>query len=117
MKVFPKAFRLRTRKDYQRIAQGYRKTGDLCLFTYRFDSRCPTRLGITVTKKNGKAHVRNRFKRVIREAFRLCRDALKSGLQLHVRPNRLNEKTTSLDIQKEILCFFSDGIEKKTVLH
>lgn len=104
--VFPKAFRLRTRKDYQRIASGFRKTGHFCFFTYRFDHRYPTRLGITVTKKNGEATLRNRFKRVIREAFRLCRAELPTGLQLHVRPNQLHEKTSMHEVQAEILRLF-----------
>ncbi len=37
------------------------------------------RLGIVVTKKLGGAVVRNRWKRVIRETFRLNRDLLSSG--------------------------------------
>lgn len=104
--AFSKAFRLRTRQDYQRIASGFRKTGHFCFFVYRFDRRFPTRLGVTVTKKNGKAHVRNRFKRVIREAFRLCRPQLPAGLQLHVRPKCLHEKVLAHEVQAEMLRLF-----------
>lgn len=97
---------MRARQEYQRIASGFRKTGHYCLFVYRFDHRYPTRVGITVTKKNGKAHVRNRLKRVIREAFRLCRHLLPSGLQMHVRPKLLNEKTSTHEVQAEMLRLF-----------
>lgn len=106
---FPKAFRLLSRQDYQRTASGLRKSGYLCLFAYRFDARYPTRLGVTVTKKQGKAHVRNRFKRVIREAFRLCHHQLPAGLQLHVRPNKLHVDTPTDEVQAEILRLFSAG--------
>lgn len=107
--AFPKAFRLRTRQEYQRIASGFRKSGYLCFFVYRFDLRYPTRLGLTVTKKNGKAHVRNRLKRVIREAFRLCWPQLPHGLQLHVRPKSLHEKTPTCEVQAEMLRLFCAG--------
>lgn len=42
----------------------------------------PTRLGITVTKKVGKAHERNRIKRLVREVFRRQRRALEPGVDL-----------------------------------
>lgn len=43
-----------------------------------------TRLGITVTRRVGGAVHRNRFKRVMREVFRLHRDALGEGLDVVV---------------------------------
>jgi ribonuclease P protein component len=43
-----------------------------------------TRLGITATRRVGGAVHRNRFKRVLRELFRLHRDALGEGLDIVV---------------------------------
>ena len=37
------------------------------------------RLGITVSKKIGNAVIRNRTRRIIREAYRECQDTLKCG--------------------------------------
>ncbi len=42
------------------------------------------RLGLTVSKQFGDAHLRNKFKRRVREAFR--RQQFPAGLVLHVSP-------------------------------
>ena len=53
-------------------------------FSFR-DSGCP-RLGITASRHFGKAHQRNSFKRMAREAFRLCQHLLPEGLDVNVKP-------------------------------
>lgn len=52
------------------------------------------KMGITVTKKFGKAHERNRFKRIVREAYRLCYQQIPLGLQLVVKPKTLASSKT-----------------------
>lgn len=47
-----------------------------------------TRLGLAISKKAGKANVRNRWKRLIRESFRLQHGELPVGLDLVVRPKK-----------------------------
>jgi ribonuclease P protein component len=47
-----------------------------------------TRLGVTIPRGTGPAVVRNRWKRLIREAFRRQQDRFPVGMDLIVRPKR-----------------------------
>lgn len=55
------------------------------LVLYARKNRTPeNRVGITVSKKLGKAHVRNRTRRRLREVYRLNEDAFKPGWDIVV---------------------------------
>jgi ribonuclease P protein component, eubacterial len=72
---FPKSMHLRKRGEFDRVFQHKHSGGDHVLVVYGMANGLDvSRLGLVVSKKVGKAHVRNRWKRLIREAFRLeCR--------------------------------------------
>lgn len=67
----------------------------------------PSRLGIKVTKKYGNSPQRNRFKRLVREAFRLSYPSFKTGFDMLLRPRSKAAKAKMLDIKIELYSFVS----------
>ena len=68
------------RRLYQTSGQA---DGYLVLYARRNRSDC-NRVGITVGKKLGKAHIRNRIRRRIREVYRLNEDKFQPGWDIVV---------------------------------
>jgi ribonuclease P protein component len=86
---FPKRARLLTGADFTRVYQQKTYAADAILVVQaaRNDEAC-CRLGLSVSKQVGNAVVRARWKRLIREAFRLSQYELPADLDLIVRPRR-----------------------------
>lgn len=61
----------------------------------------PSRLGITVTRKVGCAVVRNRAKRLVREAFRQLPGLLPDGVDMVVILRKPLTHSSSLDVIEE----------------
>lgn len=80
---FPKRLRVRRRREYLAVQRSARRVVTPHFIVYgRPNGRPTTRLGITVSRKVGKAVVRNRIKRLVREAFRRNRETLPEGIDL-----------------------------------
>lgn len=90
MSRFPKSSRILRRNEFERILrQGKRRSGKWLVIEYRVLPHLPVakaKLGITVTKKYGKAHDRNRFKRLVRESFRALPPDWLVACEIVVRP-------------------------------
>ena len=84
---FPKSARLLTRSQYQFLHRHSSRLFGLHIsIDYRQGRSISPKLGITVSRKFGKAHDRNRFKRVVREAFRELYPSLPEDLELNISP-------------------------------
>ncbi len=84
---FPKSVRVRSRLDFAAVYERGLRIGDGCMALIALaneDSR--TRLGLAVSKRCGNSVQRNRLKRRLREAFRLSRAELPTGLDLVIQP-------------------------------
>ena len=89
-KKFPKTARVLQRSHFlSLLRQGRHFLGNEVRVDYRKHSKNSVpKLGITVSRRYGKAHDRNRFKRVVREAFRELYSSIPSGLELNISPKK-----------------------------
>ena len=80
--------RINDPKDFRRAFERKRSASDAALIVYGAENGLGyPRLGISVSRKKvRKAHDRNRVKRLIREAFRLGKAGLPTGVDLIVVP-------------------------------
>ncbi len=71
---------LKENKDFRRLYARGRSYPSAVLVTYVMKNRCgKIRVGITTGKKIGKAVLRNRSRRIIREAYYSLSDEIKPG--------------------------------------
>lgn len=88
--TFPRSRRLTKRNEYQRVlrAKAQKPAGPLRIHGAPNERGHP-RLGLTVSRKVGKAVRRNHIKRMLREAFRLLQHELPQGYDyvVVVRPH------------------------------
>lgn len=73
-----------------------------------------TKLGIAASKKYGNAVARNRFKRMVREAFRLSQHSFPNPVAMIVKPRKEAHKATSCQIAKELLFLLHESVSPVT---
>lgn len=94
---FPAHYRLRRQADFDRAYRRRQSASDGVLLVFGCENDLPhPRLGLSVSRKVGGAVVRNRWKRLLREAFRLCRAELPAGVDLVVIPRAAEPELQAL---------------------
>lgn len=100
---FPRQYRIRLNKDFDRVFQQRVTAANHSVVVHGCATGLPyPRLGISVPRKIRGAVRRNRWKRLVREAFRLSRTELPPGVDLVVVP-RVGVEPKLQDIRQSLL--------------
>ncbi|AMV28716.1 Ribonuclease P protein component [Gemmata sp. SH-PL17] len=85
--TFPQTHHMKTPAEFERCYARKRSSADGLLIVYACENDLPhPRLGCSVSRKVGNAVVRNRYKRLFREAFRLVQHDLPPGADFILIP-------------------------------
>jgi ribonuclease P protein component len=108
--TFSRSERLHKRADFDRVYSEGRRIASSPLVLFF----CPSpsekaRLGVSVGKKIGKAVVRNRVKRLLREAFRLNKHQLNKGYDVLLVTRPGAERLRFREVEAAVLGLFRRG--------
>jgi ribonuclease P protein component len=105
--AFPKKFRLLRRVEFrQAYEEGQRRSASVCTAFIRPNGLAETRLGITVPVRIGRAVLRNRIRRRVREVFRQNRETLEGGWDIVVNPRKSAATIAYPALEKQLLRLF-----------
>ena len=90
--------------EFKRVyKRGKSVAADLLVLYYLKNRQNVNRLGITVTKKLGKAVVRNRARRLIKEAFRLSEHKVSIGYDIViVARNKIVDRSHLAEVKRAL---------------
>lgn len=119
--ALPKEKRLAKRREFLRVYEAGRKLFSRYSVLFFAANGLPySRIGITATKKSGKANVRNRLKRWTRETYRRQReplgiDARALDVVINIKPNAAQAAWPdfSLDLQRALKRVVSESASSR----
>ena len=111
---FPSQRRILKRKDFQAVYDGGVRVGArlVTVFAKVTGADRPTRVGLTVTRKIGNSVVRNRCKRLLREAVRKHWNLLPSGIDVVLLARHGLAKAQAREVEKEIVRMLSKAARR-----
>jgi ribonuclease P protein component len=120
--ALPKEKRLAKRREFLRVYEAGRKLFSRYSVLFFAANGLPySRIGITATKKSGKANVRNRLKRWTRETYRRQReplgiDARALDVVVNIKPNAAQAAWPdfSLDLQRALKRVVSESASSRS---
>jgi len=102
--TFPKDVRLRTAAEFNEVySKGAKRIARLFVVFALQNGLEYSRFGLTTPRKLGKAHVRNRIKRTVREILRTSRAAIPTGFDFVVNPRRSAPKCDIEELRRDLL--------------
>ena len=101
---FPQKCRLKKRSEFEAVFNFRNSAADSDIVVFLMPNGLGySRLGIVIGRKLGNAVKRNRFKRIVREAFRKLKNSFPANFDILVLPrNPLNTKLKSTDIENSL---------------
>ena len=119
---FPKKKRLVNNRQFKAVLARGRRLSNGLLTLYMAENDCSyPRLGVSVGKSCGNAVVRNRLKRLLREAFRQSQDRIPAGFDylIMISPRRVKksgtEKAVRLPTFEQVKGSFLDLVKELKV--
>ena len=105
MPRFLKSERLRSSKDFKSVFQQCRKLEDSNLAMYvQFKEDAGLRkFGVSLSRALGKAYLRNRLKRRLREIYRVDKGTFRGGYQVILIPRRGSAARSFDELRKSFL--------------
>ncbi|MHC4482379.1 MAG: ribonuclease P protein component [Planctomycetota bacterium] len=116
---FPKTKRLVSNRQFRTVLARNLRVSDGLLTLFMAENDCGhPRLGVSVGKSSGKAVVRNRLKRLVREAFRQSQNQIPAGFDylLMIAPQRSKDcqlsNVNGQLVKASFLALVADAISK-----
>jgi ribonuclease P protein component len=105
MPRFLKSERLKKSKEFKGVFQQCRKLedGQLAMYVQFHEDVALRKFGVSLSRALGKAYLRNRLKRRLREIYRVEKENFRRGYQLILVPRRGSASRTFSELRQSFL--------------